>query len=64
MVIFLKKLEEKITLMEKFFDEDVKRNASLNKLLYEYEEFSIKAYGINQNKDKKKKKEPDLMSKE
>jgi hypothetical protein len=45
MKVFLKKMEEKVTVMEKYFDDDNKRNASLNKFLYEYEVYSVRAYG-------------------
>jgi hypothetical protein len=34
MKIFLAKLEEKITLMEKHFEDDARLNASLNQFLY------------------------------
>jgi hypothetical protein len=55
MITFLRKFEEKIARMETLFDDDVKRNASLNKFLYEYEAFSVKAYGHLPNKPKQKK---------
>jgi hypothetical protein len=41
---FLTKLEEKVTSMEKYFEEDLARNTSLNQFLYEYEKLSILAY--------------------
>jgi hypothetical protein len=44
MKIFLARLEEKVTSMEKYFEEDLARNTSLNGFLYEYERLSILAY--------------------
>jgi hypothetical protein len=45
MKTFLSKLEEKITLMEKHFDDDARLNASLNNFLYQYEVNSQITYG-------------------
>lgn len=45
MKTFLARLEDKIASMEKHFDDDARRNASLNKFLYEYEVNSQVTYG-------------------
>ena len=42
---FLKRLEIKIDQMEKYWEEEVKRNQSLNQFLYDYELNSILSYG-------------------